>query len=313
MAKLNLEDGYLPIVRELYNAIIQTNFSKRQRAIIDFIIRLSYGCGRKDCIIPKQKDFGIVGIGESHIKREVDYLIKAKVIIRDCDRYQLNKYHEQWRISINFWADDDRLGDLVHLNLEDKKLTKTVSPKESTTYRKGKIPENELTEKVSSNLPKGEVEGDLTTGNHSGKDAPRDSIKDSNRTITEREELKPQSYDKSGGSSLSPYDELLDSWNKTKPKDGALRGCAQIANYGPNARLAVKACFEKYSLEDLKQAATNFQENLNKQGSRGEWPATPLRLEIFYSGIFESYLPCNYTGGKNELDDSEVPKFIENV
>ncbi|MBN1574535.1 MAG: replication protein [Deltaproteobacteria bacterium] len=183
MAKPNIEDGYLPIARELYDAIIQTNFSKRQRAIIDFIIRLSYGCGRKDCIIPRQRDFGIVGIGEGHIKRELDYLVKAKVIGRDGSKFWFNKDYEEWKISICFWTENKRFGKLIHINLSDKKTYQngkiegdseedTLPKQEDGAYQNGKGNSEKLTEKGSRDLPKREVEGEINIWNLLEKHPP---------------------------------------------------------------------------------------------------------------------------------------------
>lgn len=47
MADVQLENGYIRIATELIDEVIRRDFSKRQLAILHFIIRLSYGCHKK--------------------------------------------------------------------------------------------------------------------------------------------------------------------------------------------------------------------------------------------------------------------------
>ncbi len=145
-------------------------------------------------------------------------------------------------------------------------------------------------------------------------------IKNEEELKEEREELlNPQTDNKIGGDSLSSLslhsdklNELLDHWNQINPEDGALKGCAHVLVWSYPAKVVVLKCFDTgYSLKDLKQAATNFQHNLNKK--KGNWPATPLRIDTFYDELFVSYLPNNYKGGESEPDDSEIPDIIGNV
>jgi len=107
------------------------DFSKRQRSIIDFILRLSWGCGKKTAIIPHQKDFELAGIDKTKIKAELDWLIKAKVIMRDVTgrEYAFNKNYDEWKVSIVPLYNKDRLYDLVALNLNSCQKSNIVAEK----------------------------------------------------------------------------------------------------------------------------------------------------------------------------------------
>ena len=97
-------DKFTRLSNELFEAIMQTDFSKRQRSILDLIIRASYGCGKKFALL-RPSDFEVVGVYKSHIKKELDYLTRTKVIFRDGERISLNKDYDQWRVSLNKTSD----------------------------------------------------------------------------------------------------------------------------------------------------------------------------------------------------------------
>jgi DnaD/phage-associated family protein len=133
MANPQPTDAHLRIAHSISEAIMMRDFSKRQRKILDLILRLSYGCGKKTAIIPNQRDFEIVGIREGHIKRELDWLIESKVITRTNDQYQFNKDFDSWQVSRVKPYQPLKLTKLVRLNLppyqnSKPKLTKIVSP-----------------------------------------------------------------------------------------------------------------------------------------------------------------------------------------
>ncbi len=156
MANPQPTDSHLRIAHSIQEEIMMRDFTKRQRSIVDFILRLSWGCNKKTAIIPKQRDFEIVGIGEGKIKRELQWLVNAKVIIwnRNTNEFSFNKNYDQWLVSIVPGYDKEKLTNLLHLNLttyqNGKQLTETVS---AETCQNGKV----LTETVISNLPKREV------------------------------------------------------------------------------------------------------------------------------------------------------------
>ena len=83
MANPQPSDAHLRIAHSITEAIMLRDFSKRQRKILDLILRLSWGCGKKTATIPHQKDFECVGVHEGHIKKELEWLIDSKIITRE--------------------------------------------------------------------------------------------------------------------------------------------------------------------------------------------------------------------------------------
>ena len=133
-----LEDGYLRIANEVWNQLMMCQFKREQRGIIDLIIRLSWGCGKKWAHIPRQKDFCLAGVYESHVKRELEWLEKANVITIDREQkmYQFNKHYDTWRVSIGRGYDEDALAQLVALNLQISKKNLPISKRDGEqTYK----------------------------------------------------------------------------------------------------------------------------------------------------------------------------------
>ncbi len=141
------------------------DFSKRQRKILDLILRLSWGCNKKTAIIPRQRDFVTVGIGEGHIKVELDWLAESHIINIDGNKYSFNKDFDQWQVSRVRPFFPEKLTELVSINLngQSPELTERVSnnlPKqEETTYRKGKLstptlvsPKESIKEKIKKDI-----------------------------------------------------------------------------------------------------------------------------------------------------------------
>ena len=150
MANPQPTDAHLRVAHSINEAIMMRDFSKRQRKILDLILRLSWGCNKKYAKIPRQKDFEIVGIGEGHIKVELIWLAQSRIITIDGDKFSFNKDFDQWQVSRVRPFTPDKLTELVSLNLNGHypELTETVSPnlpkQEETTYQKGKLSTPEL-------------------------------------------------------------------------------------------------------------------------------------------------------------------------
>lgn len=120
-------DEFTRISNELYMAIMQTDFTKRQRNILDLVIRMSYGCGKKSALL-RPVDFELVGVYKTHVRKELDYLVQAKVLFIDGERITLNKNYDQWRVSLVKGATDrKRFEAVLHRNLADMAVTKSVT------------------------------------------------------------------------------------------------------------------------------------------------------------------------------------------
>jgi hypothetical protein len=142
-------EAHLRIAHSIEEQIMVSLFSEQELRVLFFILRLSWGCGKRSAYIPKQRDFEIIGIGEGHIKSRLDWLISSKVIFRDGCFYAFNKNFDDWRVSRARGYRPEVLTQLVSVNLStpDKEFTQNVShnlPKrEESTYAKGKSPEPE--------------------------------------------------------------------------------------------------------------------------------------------------------------------------
>jgi DnaD/phage-associated family protein len=184
MANPQIENGYIRIANELWDEIIRRDFSKRQRAIIDFIWRLSYGTRKRYAIIPQLKDFELAGIGKTHITKELKHLEACRVLSWDQqqNRFEITEDYERWQITPNLGWNEEKYADLIHLNIREatgsrnsNPVTETVTElpkqepkKEEPSYRNGNRP---VTKTVTEEGPEP----------YSGADfgAPKDSIKDS--------------------------------------------------------------------------------------------------------------------------------------
>ena len=119
MANPQPTDAHLRIAHSINEQVMVSDFTKRQRKILDLILRLSWGCGKKEAIIPRQKDFEIVGVYETDIKQELDWLIEARVIFTNGTSYQFNKDYDQWRVSRAKKYTQTKLSELLRLNLKE--------------------------------------------------------------------------------------------------------------------------------------------------------------------------------------------------
>jgi len=97
-----------------------SDFSKRQRSILDLIIRLSYGCEKEYAHIPIKRDFQtLAGIPEQHIKKELNRLAEDGVIIWDEDKceYSINDNFGNWKVPLIPHFSPERLQEVVKSNL----------------------------------------------------------------------------------------------------------------------------------------------------------------------------------------------------
>lgn len=111
-------DGHIRISHEIHRELIRRKFSQRQRDVIDFILTLSWGCGKPSAIIPELKNFEEAGIRKNHIREVLDGLVTGKVILWDelMNIFQFNKHYDQWTIQ-PISASAKRLNELINLNL----------------------------------------------------------------------------------------------------------------------------------------------------------------------------------------------------
>ena len=171
MANPQPSDAHLRVAHSINEAIMTRDFTKRQRKILDLILRLSWGCGKKDAYIPHQADFRVVGVHEVDIKHELDWLTVSKVITREDQFYWFNKDFDQWEVSRVKPYLPEKLSELLTLNLNGNR------PEVSKTL-------TEVSKTLTSGLVKHEGKGYLFTNfptpNLASSKERKESIKESN-------------------------------------------------------------------------------------------------------------------------------------
>jgi len=88
-------------------------------------------------MLNKLNDFEITGIYKQDIRKELIYLSQAKVIgwDKDSNIFSLNKNYESWQINPNKGWVDNKLDQLVHLNLKERKVSKTLTDLERSVSK----------------------------------------------------------------------------------------------------------------------------------------------------------------------------------
>lgn len=167
MANPQPTDAHLRMAHSISEAIMLRDFSKRQRKILDLILRLSWGCGKKYAYIPYQKDFQVAGIYEVDIKKEVEWLIASKIISQEGYYYWFNKDFDEWQVSRVRVGSPEvlriRLSELLRLNLNgNHPLSNSLSqlPKLSELLSEK---DDKLSETLSADLVKHEPETSQNT------------------------------------------------------------------------------------------------------------------------------------------------------
>ena len=159
MASPQIENGFVRIANELYNAILVRGFSKRQRAIVDLVMRLSYGCHKKTAYIPKLTQFVACGVDKYHIKSELLALRKSNVIDWHGAEYWVVKDYDSWLVPVPDDIQMQHLTELIKLNLHGYQIGNTGyqngNSDEVESYQNGN---QEVTKTVTKELPKRQLE-----------------------------------------------------------------------------------------------------------------------------------------------------------
>lgn len=129
-------EEFTRVPNKLLEAILATDFTKRQQKIIFLILRLSYGCGKGQALL-RPSDFSAAGVHKNNIRKELDQLAAAGVITVEGNHMALNNNHHSWQLSpIN---SGNRLRQILHRNLADKTGTgKATGPNETRTNQPAK-------------------------------------------------------------------------------------------------------------------------------------------------------------------------------
>jgi hypothetical protein len=184
-------DAHLRIAHSIEEEIMMRDFSKRQRSILDLILRLSWGCGKKTAIIPLQKDFEMVGIDQTKVKTELSWLVNAKVISwnQDEKEFSFNKNYDEWHVSIVVGYDRKRFSELLNLNLitcqnSKLELAKTASNDIEPLDETASINIDRLDEKARNDLTKKQVSCGSSADVPTVEEVSKESIKEITTTTT---------------------------------------------------------------------------------------------------------------------------------
>lgn len=192
MADVQLENGYIRIATELMNEFIRRDFSKRQLAVLHFIVRLSYGCHRKDCLIEKFNLFEIAGINKVDIKKELKFLRSCGVIEWDETTmiFSINKDYEKWQISPSKGFDKEKFDQIIHQNLK-RKVSKTLTDLKSLVSKTLTNLGEKVSESLTDELVKHLLEMFGNSWESKDEEVLKDSIKDIYLKINKEEEEAP--------------------------------------------------------------------------------------------------------------------------
>lgn len=106
MASPQKEDGYTPIANELFEAIISSDFSKRQLLVIMAIARMTYGYSKKSDALSALQISKLVNIDHSDCKKTLNELLELHVVTKHengrtshgvfVSELSINKDYESW-------------------------------------------------------------------------------------------------------------------------------------------------------------------------------------------------------------------------
>ncbi len=111
MASPQKENGYIPVARELLQAVIKARLSPSENAAWSCVADFTYGWGKKWEGIEGQDFVNWTGYSRGHIRRAVDRLVARRLIKRDTStrpvRYSIQKDYDLWLSSEELDAHDD--------------------------------------------------------------------------------------------------------------------------------------------------------------------------------------------------------------
>lgn len=250
MANPQPTDSHLRMSHAIIEELLMRDFTKRQRSILDLILRLSWGCGKKYAIIPRLKDFELCGVSRTKIKAELEYLTNARVIEWDRyeNRFMFCKDYDSWKISIVLNYDRELLNHLIHINVLD------------ATAQNGNLVTETATKFPKQQQSSQKVEGTLFPKKQS--EEPLNPLPVRDEEVSIKSIIKSIIY-------------IYDHWNSKKI----------ITHRTLTEKLKghINACLKEYSAEELCRAVDNFAVVLN--GDQYYWTHKWTLAEFLTRGL----------------------------
>lgn len=101
MANPQLEDGYVRIANEFFDALCRVRFPGETTLVLNFIIRKTYGFGKKSDAIPLSQFAEGTKLSKPHICHAIKLLCEMNVIVAEkgngITNYMINKDFDTWR------------------------------------------------------------------------------------------------------------------------------------------------------------------------------------------------------------------------
>ncbi|KAA8782550.1 replication protein [Paenibacillus amylolyticus] len=276
MASPQLKNGYIGIANEIWDEIISRKFTERQQKVLKLVLRLSYGCQKKEAVIPLLKHFELCGVRIQDAKKEISYLRQCKVISWDGKQiYSLNKNYDEWRVSLVKEWDRDKFSELISLNLSKTKVTKSVTQTEDELPESYEKCNSEVTKSVTDELRKVEVEEGSNPCESKAEGTSKDMFKDS---------IKVSCCLSNPDSLFEPYKGNPDSAPKPEADTGSDQEVSQI-----DYRNQVASRY-------LQRRGKGLEISFNDEETVNQFKAERIPLQTVLDGIdqaFNNFKPKN--------------------
>jgi len=135
-----LENGYTKIANEIIDKLVAYRIPGEQMQCLLFIIRKTYGYGKKEDYISNSQFCEATGLKKGNVSRAIKELEEKKVVIKNDNRkipsYRFNKYYGQWTLLskkqpvINITTEVIKNDNKVLSKVMDTKEKKETSTKE---------------------------------------------------------------------------------------------------------------------------------------------------------------------------------------
>lgn len=236
-----LEDGYLKIANELFDALIKFKLPGNELRIALFVIRKTYGYNKKSDWISNSQFVAGTGIHKSTVCRIINTLISKKIVSKDA-----NTKHPKYRFNKNYWQ------------WEQLARTSTSNLLARTSTTVSQDANNQIVD---------------ASDNQNGLDNCSSEQKD------DQEQLSPVQISESD--ELSPVRPTKDSNNVTKERPAAdggkkkkqniskrIRLLTAIASGSTDHSLVSQYAWEGESFEDMKTRASRELDELKRSISK---------------------------------------------
>ncbi len=96
-ASPQVERGFTRIANEIMEALARTSFSGYQGRCVYFLLRKTYGSGKKADVIPLSQWAEGTGLQVSHVSRTLKELRQRNIFAKIDNKWAFNKNYTQWR------------------------------------------------------------------------------------------------------------------------------------------------------------------------------------------------------------------------